>query len=114
MKFMVLNYGVDLDCWHDGTEIGNMIEKLSSDKPTKKDKILSTHLNNRWYDNYKKNSSDWPHPNKLLIAITKLNPNINIDWIPELNYLGIWTDDENLIDMLRTKFTHMLNAEAIK
>lgn len=113
MKFVVLNYGLDLECWQDGQEIGQMLKNLADTKPEKSSKILSTSLNFRWLEAFQSNEEDWPHPNKILISISRLHPEVHIDWIPELNYLGIYVDDETILTFLKDNFNHMLDTQAM-
>lgn len=113
MKFVVLNYGVDLDCWDDGQNIGDMIKNLKETTPEKSAKILSTSLNSRWHESFTKNGEDWPHPNKVLISLSRIHPEIHIDWMPELNYLGIYVEDETVLDFLKDNYYDMLDTEAM-
>jgi hypothetical protein len=114
MGFVVLNYGIDVECWDSGVEIGQMIDGMIDSSPEEYQKIMQSSLNVRWYETYKNNKNDWPHPNKILIGLTKISPFIDIDWIPELNYLGVFIQDDKVLSFLKSNFSEMLDTEAIK
>lgn len=114
MNFVVLNYGFDIDCWDDGSEIGRMIEHKENQDDSKLNKMFKTTLNERWYQSYKENNFDWPHPNKVLIGLSKIDSMVQIDWMPEINYLGIYTNNEDIMDFLKATYPTMLNSEALQ
>lgn len=114
MGFVILNYGIDVECWDTGVEIGEMIDNMVDQNPDEFNKIMSSSYNARWYESYKTNKKDWPHPNKILIELTKISPFINIDWMPELNYLGVFIEDDKVLSFLKSNFSEMLDTEAIK
>lgn len=112
MRFVVLNYGMDIDCWDEGADIGHMVSTYKNSDPEKYAKVLKTGLNTRWYQNFLENEEGWPHPNRILIGLSKISPMVEIDWMPEINYLGIYADNEKVLNFLRDNFSHMLDTEA--
>jgi len=112
MKFIVLNYGMDFGAWEEGQDIGKMVENYKEADLVRYNKVLKTSLNARWFDLYLKNDCDWPHPNRILMGLAKIAPYIHIDWMPEINYLGLYTDEDRVLDFLKTNFSYMLNTEA--
>ena len=113
MNFVILNYGYDIECWDDGVEIGKMIETYQENNSKKIDKMFKTTLNERWYTTFKDNEFDWPHPNKVLIGLSKIDPLVQIDWMPEINYLGIYTDSDDVMEFLRSTYPFMLDTNAL-
>ena len=112
MQFVVLNYGMNIDCWDEGEEIGQMVEKYQDTDPKKYAKFLKTSLNKRWYTSFNEHDGDWPHPNKILIGISNISADVQIDWMPEINYLGVYADDDKIMNFLKDNFAYMLNTEA--
>lgn len=112
MKFVVLNYGMDIRCWDEGEEIGRMVDNYKETDHKKYTKVLKTSLNSRWYRTFTENDNDWPHPNRILLGLSKIAPDIQIDWMPEINYLGIYVDNEKVLDFLKDNFSYMLDTEA--
>lgn len=112
MKFIVLNYGMDLSAWAEGQDIGQMVENYKNTDASKYAKVLKTSLNSRWYELFLENDCDWPHPNRILIGLAKIAPLLQIDWMPELNYIGIYTDEERIINFLKDNFSYMMDTEA--
>lgn len=109
MKFVVLNYALDRDLWNDGQMIGNTILRFKEENTEEYSKFVQIPSNQSWIDTFEEEEGFWPHPNKILIDIYNLEKTVFIDWMPEINYLGVYIESDELLKHLIENYDYMMS-----
>ena len=100
MKFVLISYANDSLFWEDGKIVGSYLDDMKESKPDDFNKYMKSQNNSRWYTLWK-DSGDWPHPNRIMVDMLRIDPYTQIDWIPEINLLGIYVESAELMNYLK-------------
>lgn len=101
MTFVLLSYAKEPVFWEDGDQVGAVLEGLKNDDPDEFTRYMRSQGNKRWYDCWLSNDRSWPHPNRIMVDITRLDPYTQVDWMPEINQLGLYVESEGLMEYLK-------------
>lgn len=101
MKFVLLSYAKEPVFWDDGDKVGGILEDLEENDQEEFSRYMRSIGNQRWYSCWKESNKSWPHPNRIMVDITRLDPYTQVDWMPEINQLGLYVESEGLMDYLK-------------
>jgi hypothetical protein len=107
-KVVLLDYGDESELWSDGNRIGTYFEQLEEADPTLFNESMQYASNDRWYELYKAGEFGCPHPSKVFNALSKVDPRMRFDWVPEFNVVCIYVDSPDIMKYIENNFSHMI------